>query len=316
MGKFRISEGLLNSETIVGMSGNRHEETEFEIAGFAIEFARLNNEKRILDFANKYGMLGVGNGNEVTYLKRGDKIESYIADFSLDINPSGESIDEWKWHIKHVQKLFKLYKTLKNDLDIDDILKVEETIIPKPVVDKSIDVPILLPEFEKLKLAYLAALDINRGMKPTIATKPKKLPNYSIYWVVDSEPTLTVYKEGFFNDDDDAEIEFKKFAWLILHNHIFAFIREHIYLKFTSFKINMNAPIDHTFVNIKATNYLIVAIYYDLFRMVNSKGDDRVNICSQCDRPFKRKRKDADTCGVACRKKKSVNKIDGGNENA
>jgi hypothetical protein len=133
--------------------------------------------------------------------------------------------------------------------------------------------------------------------------------------VADNEPTFLDYSEGFFKDED-IDVEFKKYAWFILHSHIFLFIREFIYLKFTSLKINVNAPIDHSFVNIKATNYLIVAIYYDLFRIVNSNGNDRVNICSQCDRPFPSKRKDADTCGVACRKKKSLSKIDGGNNNA
>jgi hypothetical protein len=263
----------------------------FLISGLAVKFAKLKNDQDILQFANEHGFLG--SKYVRPDLRKFDYY--YLQNFEYEEKVKiVEFVDDWHWHIKHVQKLIKLYKTLKEDLDIEDIVYVDKRGELYP--------PSWLIEFQKAhndsKPNFLTALPTLPPLKEErIEPNTEK---YQYFWVDDKTPTLMPYTAS--NQDFDSTEDLKLTAMIILKQHLLVFLRKGIFIDFNHIKVDKNLPMGFGFVDRKATTHLLAAIYYDLWRMINNL--EPVELCKSCGLPFVPRRKDAIYCGKTCQKRK------------
>lgn len=278
------------------------ERKSFEISGLSIKFANLKTDEDILNFANSYGLLGA-KYTQQEILKYD---YYYLAKFEYDKTSIMESLSIWRWHIGHVKKLIKLYKALTSGRDLNELIYVdrqkEEDLFPPPAL-----LQYLRQEKppETITAERIAAIEAIRAAQraatgqaeaPKVQKKPE--PEFHYYWS-DGKPTLLPYKEP--KDEKSEEEELKIAATIILRRHLFGFLEEGIFIDFSDVRKDPTAPLGFGFVDRKATNHLLAAIYYDLFRKVNNL--DPVELCKQCNTPFIPKRKDAQFCGKTCQKR-------------
>jgi hypothetical protein len=93
----------------------------FSHEGLAVKFSRLKVAD-ILTFANSYGFLGVRPNVDIRKHKKDASLVMFDFHTSLD---HFETIYVWEWHIKHVKRLIKLYRAVKDNEDIEEIIYAE-----------------------------------------------------------------------------------------------------------------------------------------------------------------------------------------------
>lgn len=270
----------------------------FDIADLSIKFANLKTPEDIVDFANSYGLLGV----KYTLPEVLKYDWFYLSKFEYDKSPIMEPLAVWHWHIGHVKKLIKLYKALKDGRDLDRLIYVdkekEENLLPPPEVReflRSQESPDAV-RAERAEVLTAIRAQMNSGQVPKI--EKTAAPEYRYYWN-DHRPTLIPYKEPKGNRSEEDEMKFA--ATMILRQHLQRFLENGIFIDFSVVKKDDESPLGFSFEDRKATNYLLAAIYFDLFRMVNNIRP--VAVCDQCTDPFVPKRKDAKFCGKTCQKR-------------
>lgn len=260
----------------------------FDREGLAVKFSGLETDDEILEFANTYGLLGVKHTHP-------DALKYdyyYLSHFEYEKNTIMESLSIWRWHIAHVKKLIKLYKALRDDRNLENLLYVaeESDLLPPPALLNVIEsrdnaVAALIAQRD----AVLSQLSAGSNMH-----KNEKKPQERYYWEDDKKPTLISF-------DEKDGLNLKVPATLILQFHINKFLKDGIFIDFSSVKKNQNSPLGFSFVDRKSTHHLLAVIYYDLFKLINNIGN--VGVCDQCNKTFLPKHKDAKFCGKTCQKR-------------
>lgn len=270
----------------------------FDIADISVKFANLKTNDDILDFAKTYGLLGV----KFTHPEVLKYDWYYLGQFEFDRTPIMESLAIWRWHVGHVKKLIKLYKALKDNRDLNELIYVdeekEEDLLPQPALREFLTSQKPPETIQAERIAAVEALrSAHTKQTPSVQNKTVG-PKYRYYWS-DGKPTLLPYVEP--KDDESDHDDLKVPATIILRRHLLRFLEEGIFIDFSATREDNEAPLGFSFEDRKATNYLLAAIYFDLFRMVNNIGP--VAICDQCNDPFIPRRKDAKFCGKTCQKR-------------
>lgn len=262
------TKGLLMID-LFGVSQKR----PFEIAGIAVKFSRLKTDKEILEFANKYGLLGVGLKQ-----KRNLANEKYekmaLTDFEYE-NKHMESLDIWRWHIDYVKRLIRLCNSLNDEGDVDNLLR--QKVYQSPYSDE-----------QWAKLESLTKQEAIAMGKPY---EPRQKPEHEIFWW-DGVPAL-------FDFTGDMELEMA--GKVLLYDTILTMVKSGSMIDYSSVQPNKNAILGFSFEDKKATPYLLTVIYYDLWKTFNAK--EPVKICGVCGRPFRPNRTDHVFCVDACRQK-------------
>jgi hypothetical protein len=249
-------------------------ETNKNIDGISSEFAKIKNNEQLIDFATTYGNLGLYLPQDIIYkmeqIKKFDPSVSYtIKDIFDNVQPGPsyfEPFELW-WHqIDKVRKILKLHRTLSRinrgfDTEIEDRI----LIIGKEVKEK------------------ISAI----GEK----TYSKKTGKYYVNWY-----------DGTFTDVIVLEsdlMDFKKIGYQVLSNSIKQFSRG-IQIEPSDVVETPKKEARFYFLEKKTTEYLITAIYYDLWDLINHNLV--VEICQnpECKLPFM-KVKRQQYCDDACK---------------
>lgn len=82
------------------------------INGISVEFSKLNTPKEINKFAQKYGLLGIGDNEYSQNQPAAWKVHSF------------EYLHDWEAHIKRVKQLLNVYMTLERESEDEIILEV------------------------------------------------------------------------------------------------------------------------------------------------------------------------------------------------
>lgn len=268
--------------------GNPFRKNEFEISGLALEFSRIKKDKDIVDFSSKYGMLGINCKENIVNL---DFDYYYLNNFQYADKSRIEYLGEWYWHRDHIRKLFKLFNALQNNLPIEEELlriKKRQNLYPPSggiySNENLKNIPVPVP-----------------AGKSYAETKPYIAPEHHIYWAEDDKPTQMHYSK--LESATSIEDEFRMHAWLILETHIKPIVEKAIFIDFSSPRLDKKSFLGISYTDRKATNYLLAAIYYDMYRIVNNI-DEVISFCSVCGGPYKSKRKGSMYCGNACKQEK------------
>jgi hypothetical protein len=238
---------------------------EFDREGIVYEFAKLKTNEDIGYFANKYGLLGVETpskekGLEEQRIRELQKLDTSLAkdpvfNSALVLMKSGKSyfepVEIWKFQIEQIKKLLKLYRTLVN--------------IHAGTEDNRIECNLL-------------------SIGKQIQTE-KRLAHYIEWW--DGSPT------GCLVDSEIAESgDFLRIAREVLVvnvsnqsslryvNNIAAEIVE-----------TDKPPLGFVVQETRTADYLINAIYYDLWNLISK--NEPVSLCDNpaCRLPFKKSKR-------------------------
>lgn len=308
-GDFRI--GLGEDLTI--------EDVQIETTDIAYEFARIRTHEEIIDFSQTYGLLGLHPANQFI---KGDHY-TYLKNYALLRSPVGpESVLEWKLHADHVRKLLRLYRDMTNGFPIeDDTLRIEELQIRDSTFVQAFYAALQsswdqehyrwgnrdILQVENLRKANTSKANI---IKPPDHGLKKSFDNANLhYFWADNLPTLLPYREQIPASDEGYHV----IAKMILMYHLEEMLTYSIYIDFRQVSniLPLQKASDLRFIDRKATPYLLTAIYYDVWRIVNNR--ERVEECKSCGLPFRIQRTGALYCRKACkqhewRKSKSTSK--------
>lgn len=115
------------------------------------------------------------------------------------------------------------------------------------------------------------------------------------YWKEDDQPIIAKnYLIPEQEDEDVKDVEYSHMAWLVLRYHILHFIEDNMFISFNRNNDEYDAPHHWGYADRKATKYLLCAIYYDLFQMINH--DKPIRLCKSCGLPLSGKA-NQETCG-------------------
>jgi hypothetical protein len=244
---------LASSYLSIANSSGSINKREFKVSGLAKDFSRLDKPKKMLQFANQYGLLKIKASTPVDL----QHDAMYFDNFRYEVLGAVESVNDWAWHVSHIGKLFVLYSAVKNDEPIENIhLYVEGAWV---------------------------------------------------YWDDGQRTLLQHDSKGF-----------REIAWNVLITHIRFFISGAVIVDFGIYKSRVYGKITSTLDTYcedhKATYVLLAAIYYDLWKTVNSF--DSIKFCQCCQKPFTPKKTDQMYCKDACRKRKSRKPKEDNNEHS
>lgn len=299
-------------KTNVDAGSDPFENKTFDTSGLALEFSRLKNkkDKDIADFANTYGPLGVGGKENVMAL---DYDYHYLTNFKFQDTPSSvkkyrdlgvwfETVEEWRWHIRHVDKLLKLFDALQNSKTIEDKhLRIDKTRNFTPPTPITPDEDERFAELRRLRAAALASINT-----PPAKEEPYTPPECHVYWAKDKTPTLWYYEPLKRDNELSIEEEYRIYAWKVLESHIIGVLKKGSFIDYYAPRIDNKSPVGFSYTNKKATKYLLVAIYQDLYRIVNNV-DEKISLCDVCKGAFKSKRKGTMYCSNACKQERKRN---------
>jgi hypothetical protein len=258
---------------------------DFEVDGISIKFAALSKDKEILNFANTYGLLRIGNHN----IKNLNCDYCYMNKFTFSEPFQIEWLEEWRWHINHVKRIYKLYEALKSGKVIEDNYLIVDKWSTRNL--HSCTVSPLLGKY--------------------------KIDDLHVFWANSNSPTMAIYKPS---EDTGIEDEYRRNAMRVIDNHLIHFLNESIIVDFHSGRIDHEAaythpnyitkeglPVGMSRTDRKATHYLLGAIYYDIFRKINNL--EKIDFCTVCHSPYKSVRKGSMYCSNACKQVKKRNNI-------
>lgn len=284
------------------------------------KFASLRSDKDMLDFAHEYGLLGLQSRSNM-YIR--EDHASYLMNYAMDNSPTHvESLKEWRIHAEHVRKLIKLYKAIRNNENVNNnILYVDELrysnyadmnqfiskrrkILNEPGYQLNISDVTFLEQMHyetKNNAANLSRLlsEYKDQKHPKQIRQPAEQKSKNYYFWSDGKPTLVDFKEQIPNTDEGYQI----IAFLILQFHLKIMMKQYIYVDFSqpSKKTNIKSVSDISYSERKVTPFLLTAIYYDLWRIVNR--NEPVEECDICGNPFQLRRKGSKYCSNACKQR-------------
>lgn len=263
-------------------SGETERKTiDFEPEGISLKFANLASDKDILNFATTYGLLGIGNQN----MKNLKCDYCYIKEFKYHPANELEWVEEWRWHIDYVNRIYRLYEALKSEEVIEDkYLRVEKWSKNNP-----------------------------HSCKEDPRVEEMREDDLHVFWAHSNKPTLSLYKPF---SEFGIEDEYRHHALRVIDMHIISFISDAIVVDFSSVRLDHEAafkypgyvatesglPVGLSRTDQKVTNYLLAAIYYDLFRKINNL--EKIDFCTVCHSPYKSKRKGSMYCSNACKQER------------
>lgn len=223
----------------------------FNNKGLINEFAHLNTKEQIIDFSNKYGLLGISAPdseqlNSIEWATRQTIHPKFI------YNNYGHSVFEpinlWFWHIKKAQNILKLYNAIKNNPSEDRINNIIEV---------------------RLKKGRFESLDENRSLSE----------RYFVYWIGGDEI-------GMLPKDMENE-SFTNIGKYALSEVLSFHISKGINLGVKKIIYNPTLKI----VEQKYTSYLLAAIYYDLWQTINEERNIAICANNNCGLPFEKNSK-------------------------
>lgn len=255
---------------------DHHEQTSMNISlnRLSVEFSRLETEQQILAFSKKYGLLGLGKATKnISYLDDRRELHLYIRGFRYE-HTYVEPLRLWYWHIKHVKKLLQLARALSKLQGGKDI-EIEE------------------------KLLY-----VGDSPHPTKDLNNEKFHLQYVYWNDHEDTTFTLFFPNY---------SFKKVAMNVLVQNITSMLKEAVNIDPIGFTENKSSIYGFKIQESRSTNYLLAAIYYDLWQMIAKDEPIKTCLYIKCGKPFRavgRKKFCNDSCRVS-----DFNSKKGGNEN-
>jgi hypothetical protein len=260
--KKSLNEGVARPFQFIQVAGKK------DIDGLASEFSKIKNHEQLINFASKYGNLGLPFPSHAWKLLKEVKVwdsevsMSPLAAFS-NVQPGDsyfEPIELWWHHIKTVRKILKLYRALIR------AKKYGETEIEENVLRIE-----LLPRHPK-----------------------SNYDAYHINWYDDSWTTVRLTEKQVLNMD------FIKIGRLVLQKLIQRFASNGIRITASEIVESPKNDLGFYVLEKKTTPYLITAIYYELWQLINA--DMVVEICKNpnCKEPFL-KNKRSEYCSNACK---------------
>ncbi|WP_270583817.1 hypothetical protein [Bacillus smithii] len=265
LGVEKIEKGITEK------AGSYKEPNDFQRNGIAYEFSKLKTEDDINKFANKYGLLGIGTPSYTDAVAE-NKVRKMLSPKNPLFKPSYsfftlshgrsyfEPLEIWWFHIQQIRNLLKLYKTLVN---IHNGSENENDIECK-----------VLNIGEKV--------DGNEGSF------------YIIEWS-DGNPTgCLIHSEPVEKGD------FLGIARTVLIRNVNEQTHRSINNIATDIIETNKPPLGFIVQESKTTNYLINAIYYDLWDLISK--NEPVYICANpnCKLPFKKVKRQK-YCSNACK---------------
>ncbi|MEH6917284.1 hypothetical protein V7Y60_24720 [Priestia megaterium] len=208
--------------------------------GIATKFASLKTDKDIVNFAKEYGLLGVLAPSYKT------------TDYGVTVF---EPLYFWKFYIKEVKKVLKLYKMLEKKHRNQDIEIIGELI-----------------EYKENKEDSSSIFEWKDGGKIPFFHDEEELDDYENY---------------------DQVVGVNIFTTLVRNG-----LRNAINVDFTNIVEAKDSRMGFRIKEVYSTNYLLGAIYYDLWQLINK--DVEIKFCEHCGRPFKKFGKKR-FCGTSCR---------------
>ncbi|CAI8825325.1 CGNR zinc finger domain-containing protein [Priestia megaterium] len=208
--------------------------------GIATRFASLKTDKDIINFAKEYGLLGV--------LAPSFK----NTDYGVTVF---EPLYFWKFYIKEVKQILKLYKMLEKKHRNQDIDIIGELI-----------------DYKENKEDGSAIFKWNDGGSIPFSHDEEELDDY---------------------EDYDQVVGVNIFTTLVRNG-----LKNAINVDFSDVVEAKDSRMGFRIKEVYSTNYLLGAIYYDLWQLINE--DVEIKFCDHCGRPFKKFGKKR-FCGTSCR---------------
>ncbi|SMQ60886.1 hypothetical protein SAMN05444673_0435 [Bacillus sp. OV166] len=237
----------------------------FNTEGLMNEFATLKTFKDIESFSKKYGLLGIKHP-DLNHLYSPHPVSQYTKKASYIFHTYGfsvfEPIELWLWHIHEVQKILRLYDVIRNESSEEQIREIIE--IKDPFEHDPSDI-----YFEKIQI-----------------NKP-----FNVHWTTGERIFMlpeTMRKQSLL---EIGQYTLSKILESRLKGGIQISVSDIVRNPLTkSFKV----------VESRYTQYLLAAIYYDLWQIIN---DDRnIYKCANknCGLPFVKTRRKK-YCSAACK---------------
>lgn len=249
---------------------------DLNIDRISVEFSGLESDREILDFSKKYGLLGLGKATQnMSFLDDRRELHLYIGGFSYEATYV-EPLKLWHWHVKHVKKLLQLARALSK-LNQNKKAEIEENILY--IADPPIP-PKLLDE-----------------------VRNEDFPYKYVYWYDHEYTTVDILSNNY---------SFKKVAMYVLVKNITSMLKQAVNIDPDGFIEDKSSKYGFKIRESRSTNFLLAAIYYDLWQMLAKEEPIKVCQYIKCRKPFRavgRKKFCSDSCRV-----REFNRLKGEND--
>jgi hypothetical protein len=240
---------------------------DFKRTKIATEFSMLKTEKEIDAFARKYGLLGFSTPKYLTKEQHEWFREKYGISNELFFLSQGypyfEPLEVWYFHIDQIQKILKLYKTLKN--------------IHNGTEENNIE----------CNLLNIGEMFVNeKGEK-----------GYYIEWYDGVEASAVVEAEIVEAGD------FLEIARIVLIKSVEYLAYKNLKIVATDIIKTDKPPLGFYVQESKTTEHLITAIYYDVWELISNNEPISICENPNCKLPFPKEKKEKRKryCNDACK---------------
>jgi hypothetical protein len=226
-------------------------EVHIDIKVLALNFSKLKDTAEIESFSKNYGLLGLLAPPIVESVQSPPFLDkSLIFKKSMYGSCYYEPLLLWKWHTKNVRCLLRLYNALKKENSGNEI-EIEDSILRVQPISRSVN-------------------DININISD----------EYGVFWADGEFTNIEI--------SSPEERSFKELGERVLVDGISRWIEEGVNLYAKDIIKDETKDVGFRIPERRRTSYLLVAIYYGLWQLVNNSA--KIEICDNpnCRQPFEK----------------------------